>query len=396
MAEPVPCPNCQTPLLLPAGVSVVACPNCGAELDVEPTEAAGAPPPPAARAKPAPAPLPFARAKPVPPPPEPVASAKPVRAKYVPEPPPAAADPYAGKTASDAEREASRKREVEKKLRELDREERQAERRYERVERECAWGRKACGVLGKACLIEMSVLVCTAAHVALNLFGVEQVGFALIAYGDRVASLSAMGVGFALACFGNRPARPIAQLGLGLTLLAIVTSVVAAVLVAGTTDRAGLVYESNDDRYLLANVPFVNATQSASIVGDFSLYAALGAGPPRGVQMACLVAGAAWFAAVAALGTLSNFYAVGGKDRNLAERGIRFVYYMVGAIVLLSIDTAAVAQLAPVDFRLVAVMLCLAVYLATALLLWFNQSRVFTDIDDVLLPERWLDHRAEL
>ena len=398
MSEPVPCPNCQTPLILPAGATTIVCPTCHAELEVEPADT---PAPPPARPAPA-APLPFGR--PVAPPPVarplPVPVGKPVKARRAPadpDPPAKSSDPYAPRTAADEAGEAAaRRRELRDALAELDDEEERAEVREAELDVQCAAARLGLKLFSFAAAASAAVALLTGLFAVGCMSAAALIPVALLAAALQAGHLGLLLAGFGVCLNSPRETRGSAMLGILLTLGHILLSVSAAATLAGAIRPDDLAYQANADSFLQAVLPATNALMNLTLAADLPFYLQSGGSPPPLTLVVVAMAAVIEFAKLSVLGMLTNQFAMAGKDGTLGHHGMRFVYRVFSVVFVAPVVVGLVTATVPLETAWIPILFATVGFCLWWAFAWLALYQTLTDAQEVVTTVRVLDTRSRL
>ena len=391
VGEPVPCPNCQALLRLPAGATTVRCPSCKAVLELDPGDD---PAPPPARAA---VPLPFGRpAAPASPPARPTATApvargKPVKARVV------AVEPAADAALTDAELdedERERERDIRRQLRELDAEARKKEARFFVVSDECAAARQGLMLLavGAICSVGSSVLA-----IFFPLGGLF--GTPLVTVAGLGGVLLAVHWGFTVAglayCLGGpHEVRGTAALGVAFTLGHLLFNALATfVCVAPSVGLDMLQDGTHGDSYVFASLIVGNCVSNLTVASNLPYYVLHPQNVRYSAVVMLLVAAAFEFAKLSVIALLANQYATLAKDPDLAHSGMRFVYRVFALVVLGPVVNLLVSLMFTADVVYIPLIMASVAYYLWWSFAWVAQYRVLLDIREILLPVRFLDRR---
>ena len=394
MGEPVPCPNCQALLRLPAGATTVRCPSCKAVLELDPGDEPAAPPPPPR----APAvPLPFGRpAKPATPPartaaPPPVIRGKPVKARVVREESPAAS--VAGLTDAELD-EDERERDIRRQLRELDAEGRKKEARFFVASDECEAARQGLLLLSVGALSSVVSSVLAIFFPLGGLFGTPIVSVAGLGgvlltghWGFTVA-----GLGYCLA--GPREVRGTALLGIAFTLGHLLFNALATfVCVAPNIGLDAFQSTDRGDSYVFASMIVGNCVCNLTVTSNLPYYALHLSSVRHSAVVMLLIAAAFEFAKLSVIALMANQYATLAKDPDLAHSGMRFIYRIFALMILGPVVNLAVTLMFAGDIIYIPLIMASIAYYLWWSFAWIAQYRVLLDIREILTPVRLLDRR---
>lgn len=388
MGEPVPCPNCQALLRLPAGATTVRCPSCKAVLELDPGDEPAAPPPPTRAAA---VPLPFGRpAKPMAASaPVPAVRGKPVKARVVAEEPPRDADLTAAELDED-----ERERDIRRQLRDLDAEAKKKEARFFVASDECESARQGLLLLavGALCSVVSSVL---AIFFPLGgLFGTPIVSVAGLGgllltghWGFTVA-----GLGFCLA--GPREVRGTAVLGIALTLGHLMFNAIATFVCVAPNVGLDMFQDSTrGDSYVFASLIVGNCVCNLTVTSNLPYYVLHPQSVRYSAVVMLLVAAAFEFAKLSVIALMANQYATLAKDPDLAHSGMRFIYRIFALMLLGPVVNLAVTLTFAADVVYIPLIMASVAYYLWWSFAWVAQYRVLLDIREILTPVRLLDRR---
>ena len=389
MSEPVPCPNCQALLRLPAGAKTVRCPGCKAILEIDPGDEPEPAPPPRATA----IPLPFGRpvkpvpARPVAPPP--VAHAKPVKARVVPD------DPYSPVTASaEVIDEEERERDVRRQLSALDIEDRKKDDRFEVLDGECVNARVGLRLVGIGSVFSVVAAVFAIFFIVSGVVGAPFVAVAGVGGAFLLAHWVATTVGFGYCLGGPHDMRGTAVIGIALTLGHLAFNALAVlVAVAPLVGLDMLQDRDRADTFLFATLLIGNGSGNLTVLSDIPYYALYPAYMHWYAVAFLVVAAALEFAKLSTIGLISNQYATAAKDPELGHAAMRFVYRIFGIVLLAPAVKAIAAIAAPAAIVWVPLLLTTVGYNLWSAFAWYSQYRVLGDIEEIVTPVRLMDRR---
>ncbi len=398
MSDPVPCPNCQTPLTLPDGTATIVCPTCHAELEVDPADA---PPPAVPVAKPV-APLPFGR--PVAPPPVarpvPQPSGKPVKARRAPsdpEPPQKPSDPYAARTAGDEAAEAAaRRRELRDALAQLDDEDERREEREAELDGQCAAARLGLQLFSYAAAASAGTALLTGLFAVGCMSAAAIIPVALLAAALQAGHLGLLLSGFGVCLNSPRETRGSALLGILVTLGHLLLTVAAAAALAGAVRPGDLPYQANADSFLQAVLPATNSLMNLTLFADLPFYLQVNGSPPPVTLVVVALAAAVEFAKLSVLGMLTNQFAMAGKDGTLGHQGMRFVYRVVSVVFVAPAVVGVVTATVPVDTAWIPILFATVGFCLWWAFAWLALYQTLTDVQEVVTTVRLLDTRSRL
>lgn len=333
------CPSCGATLRVPAGASVVRCPQCKTELDIgDPDD-----PPPAAPTAP---PLPFgppakstgkaggkskptkSPGKPAKAPPKP---AGPVRAELV--------DEAAEEAESRARAAARRRAAARDALREQEEEEEAEAEHYEYLVGVCAHGRMALTVLWIGQLLyAFAVFLGSFGLLGMFLPLVSIVAIIALPLGMVAAQVGTifLAIGFGMALLGPPAGRTLAGFGLGVLVFQVTAMVTVVAKVIGwlaepTTVRS----DSGVEYHLIGFVTYL------PIIADF---------PTRLVQsyplgILAVVIGALEYLRTVILGQLVDVYATHGKAADIGGRAQQCLAKVMAMMILAGLFRLALSLL---------------------------------------------------
>lgn len=403
MSEPVPCPNCQTPLTLPAGATMIVCPTCHAELEVDPADAPPPDAPPITKPVPA-APLPFGRpiapppvARPVPPP-----AGKPVKARRAPadpdpDPPRQPTDPYAARTAGDEAAEAAaRRRELRDALAQLDDEEERAEEREAELDQQCAAARLGLQLFAYAAAASAGAALLTGLFAVGCMSAAAIVPLALVAATLQAGHLGLLLAGFGVCLNSPREARGSALLGILLTVGHLLLAVSAAATLAGAVRADDLPYQANADAFLQAVLPATNMLMNLTLAADLPFYLQATGSPPPLALVVVALAAAMEFAKLSVLGLITNQFAMAGKDGTLGHQGLRFVYRVLSVVFVAPLVVGVVTATVPIETAWIPILFATVGFCLWWTFAWLALYQTLTDAREVVTTVRLLDTRSRL
>ena len=390
MGEPVPCPNCQALLRLPAGATTVRCPSCKAVLEIDSGDDPA--PPPARRATAIP--LPFGRpAKPQPPTrpaTPPPARTKAIKARVV------ADDPYSAAPSAVELDEDERERDVRRQLRELDAEARKKEARFDVLSDECGHARTGLTLVAVGAVFSVLSALLTMLFLFLGVLGAgaSVVLLAVLAGVLLVVHwlLNLTGLGFCLG--GPREVRGTAGLGVAFTLGHLVANAVATFACVAPSVGLDMLRDGDrGDSMLFASLMIGNSLGNLTVVTDLPYYVLYPAYVRPIAVVVLLIAAGFEFAKLSAIALMANQYATLAKDPDLAHSGMRFVHrifavVLLGPVVKLVCALTLAAGIVWIPLILASVAYCLWWSFA-----WAAQYRVLLDIREILTAVRLMDRR---
>ena len=390
VGEPVPCPNCQALLRLPAGATTVRCPSCKAVLEIDPGDEP-APPPPARRATAIP--LPFGR--PVPPPPARPAPAVPARSKAI-KARVVADDPYSAAPAAVELDEDERERDIRRQLRELDAEARRKDARFDVLSGECAQARTGLTLVAVGAIFSLLSALLTLLFLFGGVIGGGESVVAFAVLGGALLLihwlLNVTGLGFCLG--GPREARGTAGLGIAFTLGHMAFNAVATF--ACVAPSVGLdMLRDNDrgDTTLFATLMIGNCVSNLTVVSDLPYYALYPSHVRPVAVVMLLIAAGFEFAKLSAIALMANQYATLAKDPDLAHSGMRFVYRIFGVVLLGPAVKWVCALTLAAGVVWIPMILASVAYCLWWSFAWAAQYRVLLDIREILTAVRLMDRR---
>lgn len=394
MGEPVPCPNCQALLRLPAGATTVRCPSCKTVLELDPGDEPAPPPP----TRPAAVPLPFGRPAPTAAParpasPPPVPRGKPVKARVVREEP-AAVTPRSGEPSAAELDEDERERDIRRQLRELDAVARKKEDRFFVASDECEHARIGLLLLALGALGSVASSVLAIFFPLGGLFGTPLLSVAGLGGGLLVVhwGLTAVGLGYCIA--GPREVRGTAMLGIAATLGHLMFNALATfVCVAPSVGIDMLEDGTHGDSFIFANLIVGNCVCNLTVVSNLPYYALHPAHVRYSAVIMLLIAAAFEFAKLSVIALMANQYATLAKDPDLAHAGMRFIYRIFALMVLGPVVNLIVALSFAVGVVSIPLIMASIAYYLWWSFAWVAQYRVLMDIREILTPVRLLDRR---
>jgi LSD1 subclass zinc finger protein len=397
VSEPVPCPNCQTLLRLPAGATTVRCPNCKLTLEID-TDDEPAPPPPPAPPTAKAIPLPFGRAKPAPPPvappPPPV---KPIRGKVV-KTRVVAEDPYsATPNATPEPDDDEREREIRRKLKELEAEDRVKQEQFEELSEECRRAQIGSKLLGYACLcgvvMTMAPVLFIVGSLTATLLTPVLILIAIGILGHTIFTIA----GFGYCISGPREMRGTAVLGLIFAVLHLISNTTATGLfVAPNLAMDSLNERDRVDTFLYSNLVVSNSMCNITVATDLPYYLSVTPLVPWIVFITLGVSAGFEFAKISCIGLLGNQYANAGKDIELSHVSMRFVYRIFAIVLVGPILKVLVVVFAPNAISWVPLMLGSAGFFLWMAFSWYMQYLAEFDIAEILTATRLSDKRRRI
>ena len=390
MDEPVPCPNCQALLRLPAGATTVRCPSCKAVLELD----TGDEPAPVPARRAAAVPLPFGRPTTPEAPPTRRDAAPPrgkaIKARVVPE------DPYSATPAALEVDEDERERDIRRQLRELDAEARKKDARYKLLSEECAQARTGLTLIAVGALFSVGSALLS----LVFLFG------GIVGGGDSVVIFAGLGgalllvhwlltitgLGFCVA--GPREVRGTAGLGIAFTVAHLFFNAVAAFACVAPSVGLDMLRENDrGDTTTFANLMIGNCVNNLTVVSDLPYYVLYPSHVRVIAVIMLLIAAGFEFAKLSAIALMANQYATLAKDPDLAHSGMRFVYRIFGVVLLGPIVKWVCALTLSAGVVWIPLILASVGYCLWWSFAWAAQYRVLLDIREILTALRLMDRR---